>query len=627
MCGIAGIVSSRRVVNSSLLEKMGGALHHRGPDDSGTNIFVSKTNDDISIGLSHRRLSIVDLSESGHQPMSDNSGSSWIVFNGEIYNYVELRGFLEKKNYKFRSSSDTEVILASYKEWGTDCLSRFNGMFAFAIFDLEENHVFMARDRAGEKPLFYTLLNNDFAFSSEIKGLLEIPYVTRRIHPKALDCYLSFGYVPGADSILEGINKLPPGHASIYQVGTKTIRVFRYWNLPTPNGYKNPSKHFVDEKLDQLESLLEDSIRRQLLADVPVGLLLSGGVDSSLITALASRSSGTLQTYTISFPGHGKFDESAHAKKVASYFDTAHTELECPPISIELLSTLAQQFDEPIIDSSMIPTFIVSQLVRRHCTVGVGGDGGDELFGGYFHYNRLLWSKKYMTRCPKIIRHLASGIAEKAMPLGWKGRNWLQSLASDLSVEVPLIAGYFDYSSRRKLLGPRGSDIGFGESVWNDRTPKQDDLLQRATRMDFENYLAEDILVKVDRTSMLNSLEIRAPFLDYRIIEFAFRDIPSSLKANEYDRKIILKKLASRVLPPSFDLTRKQGFSIPIDSWLRTKKWSSYFRDVLLSDDTIYEKKYVELLLQRQERGYRYGEKLLALLNFELWRKHYSVTL
>jgi asparagine synthase (glutamine-hydrolysing) len=622
MCGIVGIVSNNLQTKRAWLAIGRDAMAHRGPDDAG-----EWWSDDGRVGLAQRRLSIIDLSPAGHQPMHDASGALSIVFNGEIYNFSELREELIVRGYSFTSHSDTEVILAAYREWGTECLTQFNGMFAFALYDARQQTVFLARDRAGEKPLFYHEANGVLRFGSELKALMADPALPRRIDPVSLDCYLAMGYAPGERCILQGYNKLPPAHALSFDLQRGTAKVWRYWEVPdlTPEAATGQ----VDELglLDELEALLEDSVRRQLVADVPVGVLLSGGVDSSLITAMAVRASSQVQTFTIGFPGQGKLDETEHARLIARHFGTRHTELMAEKSTADLLPMLAQQFDEPMVDSSMIPTYLVSQLVRQHCTVALGGDGGDELFGGYEHYSRLEWMQQRLGSIPNPLRRGIALAAEKLLPVGLKGRNWMQGLGVDLGKGLPLIANYFDSTTRRCLMSGQPGWETVAESIRSERIPLHPDLLQRATRMDFTHYLAEDILVKVDRASMLNSLELRAPLLDHRLIEFAFGKVPSHLKATPQDKKILLKRLTASVLPPEFDRQRKQGFSIPLSEWLKAGAFHEIFNDVLLDAKSIFDQHTVRDLLKGQARGRSNGERLFALVLFELWRKEYGVTL
>jgi len=592
-------------------------MAHRGPDDAGE--WWSRNG---CVGLAHRRLSIIDLSAAGHQPMSDVAGRLTIVFNGEIYNFADLRLELEAKGAMFRSHSDTEVILAAYREWGAECVSRLNGMFAFALYDAEQQVVLLARDRAGEKPLFYHYADGTLRFASELKGLLADPALPRRIEPESLDCYLALGYVPGGRCILQGFNKLPAAHALRFDMKSGLAKVWRYWQLPDLRTSAVPDEAAL---LDELESLLQDSVRRQLVADVPVGVLLSGGVDSSLVTAMARRSSSKLKTFTIRFPGHGSLDETEHARLIARHFATEHVELEAQPTTADLLPRLARQFDEPVLDSSMIPTFLVCELVRRHCTVALGGDGGDELFGGYGSYSRLLWMEHRLGRVPRPLRSLISMTAERALPVGLKGRNWLQGLGADLQRGLPLVSSFFSPTTRTRLMAAEHGWPLVAEQVMARDVSPRVDLLQRATRTDFSNYLAEDILVKVDRASMLSSLEVRAPLLDYRLIEFAFGKVPSRLKATPREKKTLLKRLTMRVLPPEFDRQRKQGFSIPLAKWLRAGAFREMFHEVLLDPQTMFDRRTVRKLLAGQDRGRSNGERLFGLVLFELWRREYGV--
>lgn len=619
MCGIVGIASNAPQTQRSWLAIGRDAMTHRGPDDAGEWWSAEGR-----VGLAQRRLSIIDLSPAGHQPMHDASGLLSIVYNGEIYNFADLRDELIAKGYSFKSHSDTEVILAAYREWGTDCLQRFNGMFAFALHDARQQIMFLARDRAGEKPLFYHQANGVLRFASELKALLADPDLPRRIEPEALDCYLAMGYVPGERCMLQGFNKLPPAHALVFDLQTGQSKLWRYWQLPELAIAQSPQDEMA--LLDELETLLEDAVRRQMVADVPVGVLLSGGVDSSLITAMAVRASSKVQTFTIGFPGHSKLDETEHARLIARHFGTRHTELMAEDVTADLLPRLAHQFDEPMVDSSMIPTFFVSQLVRQNCTVALGGDGGDELFGGYGHYSRLQWMQQKLGLIPQPLRQGVALAAEKLLPVGVKGRNWLQGLSVDLDNGLPLIASYFDVTTRQRLLTTQPGWPLVAESLLKSRVPLHPDILQRATRMDFANYLAEDILVKVDRASMLNSLEVRAPLLDYRLIEFAFGKVPSPLKATQTEKKILLKRLCARLLPSDFDRQRKQGFSIPLDEWLKGGAFRTLFHEVLRDPACSFDAGTVGNLLRGQDRGRSNSERLFALVLFELWRREYGVT-
>jgi asparagine synthase (glutamine-hydrolysing) len=550
-----------------------------------------------------------------------------IVFNGEIYNYAELRQELKRRGHKFRSQCDTEVLLAAYAEWGADCLARLNGMFAFALFDALEQRLLLARDRAGEKPLFYRLQGGALFFASELKALLAQPLMPRRIDPEALDCYLAMGFVPGNRCILQDYHKLPPAHALSFDVRQGLTEMWRYWELPEFDPDASADEATL---IDELDALLSDAVGLQLRADVPVGILLSGGVDSSLVTAMAVRHSSQVHTFSVGFPGGGEFDETAHARLVAQHFGTKHTEFMAEPnaATTELIPQLARQFDEPMVDSSMIPTYLVSRLVREHCTVALGGDGGDELFGGYRRYSRLLFMQRYLAFPPTMLRKSVAWCAEQLLPVGFKRRNYLQALDVDLTQgDLPVIPVLFDATARRRLMRGRVPWATTAEDVWRARIPSEPDLLQRATRMDFANYLAEDILVKVDRVSMLNSLEMRAPLLDHRLIEFALSRVPSTLKTTPSQKKILLKRLTERLLPAEFDRKRKQGFAIPYANWLSGGPVRDLFWDVLSSPDSFFDRQTVQGLLRRQDRGSTNGDRLFALAQFELWRHAYATYL
>ena len=500
MCGLIGVASKVYISNRNWLNAGRDMMAHRGPDD-----FGAWWSSDGRVGLGHRRLSIIDLSGGGHQPMHFSSESLTIVFNGEIYNFQELRTQLIHKGYCFKSNSDTEVILAAYQNWGIECLSYLRGMFAIALYDAKKQKVFLARDRAGEKPIFYHLNNNILRFSSELKGLMADRSLSRTINQDALRLYLTLGYIPGGNCILEGFNKLPPAHVLEFDLLAGTAKIRQYWCLPQIN--LNTSISDLDEValLDELEGLLESSVREQLVADVPVGILLSGGVDSSLVTAMAARSSNKVQTFTIGFPGHSNHNEINHARLISKFFGTTHTELTIEQNSIDVLPLLARQFDEPVADSSMIPTFLVSQLVKSHCKVVLGGDGGDELFGGYNHYSRIVWLQKYLKWVPQHLTRTLSYLAECILPIGFRGRNWVQNMEVDLRFDVPLVGTFFNSNHIDYLLPQLHTKFGILKHGFKVREQEIGmDLIQRATRSDFRNYLVEDILVKVDRASMLN---------------------------------------------------------------------------------------------------------------------------
>ena len=621
MCGIVGTALREPATDPELLVAQRDTLRHRGPDDAG--VWWS---DDRRVGLAHRRLSIIDLSASGHQPMQGEDGLQ-IVFNGEIYNYRELRAELAGTGYPFRTATDTEVLLAAYRRWGTDCVDRLNGMFAFAIWDPAARQLFLARDRAGEKPLFYHCEGGRFGFASELKALLRDPALPRRLDREALEYYLAYGYVPFDRCIVRGVHKLPQGHALTYRVDTGDVRVWPYWSLPTQPA---PQSADPEELLEELERLLGDAVARQLVADVPVGVLLSGGIDSSLVTALAARaSSKPLKTFTISFPGSGIYDEAAFARLVADHFGTEHTELVAEPATVDELPELARQFDEPIADSSMVPTFLVSRLIRQHATVALGGDGGDELFGGYPWYSRFLRHERLRRYVPGPVRSLASAAVAHGLPSGFRGRGYLLTAAAELPQSMAQHGLFFDSRWRRRLLAPLGPRPG-GETPEAFRkrlSGTSGPAVQRMSSADFRSYMVDDILVKVDRASMLTSLEVRAPWLDHRVIEFAHTRVPDHLRASSTEKKILPRRLAERLLPRTLDLKRKQGFSIPLDQWMRGS-WGTFLHGVLLdAEPGLFDAASVRSLLAGSRGGSLQTHRVFALAMLELWRREYRISL
>jgi asparagine synthase (glutamine-hydrolysing) len=620
MCGIVGIAASSRPVSVDVVTGMRDTLLHRGPDDAG---LWRETDGTVVFG--HRRLSIIDLSSGGHQPMADASGDCHVVFNGEIYNYRELREELCRLGHRFRSSSDTEVILEAYRAWGADCLRRFNGMFAFALYDRRCRRIFVARDRAGEKPLFYRHAGGAFAFASELKALFADPDCPRVLDGEALDAYLAFGYVPHAQCIIRGIRKLPQGHALLYDVAADTIDTWQYWTLPEPQLGQDTDP---EELIDRLERTLREAVRLRLIADVPVGIMLSGGIDSSLVTAMAASVTGRVKTFTISFPGHGSYDEARYARIVADHFGTDHVVLPAEPATVDLLPALARQCDEPLADSSIVPTYLVSQLIRREATVALGGDGADELFGGYPHHSWVQSQARMRAFIPARLGAALRPVATALLPIGMRGRNYVIGLTGDRAFGVSQFNQFFDAGTRRRLLAPLGErGSGAPEAFKAMLGSNHGTALQQATATDFRGYLVDDILTKVDRASMLNSLEVRAPWLDPALIEFAFAQVPDRLRATATERKILPRRLAARLLPPSLDLTRKQGFSLPLSAWFKGE-WGDFFRSVLTGPEaTIFDATAVGALIEGQQKGRSNMQRLFALTMFELWRREYRVSL
>ena len=600
---------------------MRDCMQHRGPDDAG-----EWWSDDGCVGLAHRRLSILELSALGHQPMCTEDKAFAIVFNGEIYNFASLKAELEGRGHRFRSHSDTEVILEAYRAWGSDCVQRLRGMFAFALYDRNRQCVVLARDRAGEKPLFYTLMRGQLRFASELKALLADPAVPRVMDLDALDSYLAYGYVAGEQCLVAGVRKLSAGSVAEFDLKSGQWEQSVYWRLPHP-----PSDNNYDETelATELDRLLEASVREQLVADVPVGVLLSGGVDSSLVTAMAARISATpVQTFTISFPGDAEFDESPYAKIVARHFGTEHHELAAEPANVDLLPMLVRQYDEPIADSSIIPTYLVSKLIRPYCAVALGGDGGDELFGGYLLYQEALKQQALRDRIPHAFRRPIGALANH-LPIGFRGRFFAQRMAFDWPTAVAQSGMILDRYSRLGIspLLARSAKVSAAESLRREAAFGVSDQVQQLTRADFASYMRDAILVKVDRASMLASLEVRAPFLDQRIIEFAFGRVPREGRLLGDERKILPRRLAKQLLPPDLDINRKRGFSIPLERWMRGEFGHTMERELANAPSALFNQSTLKEMFAGQRRGRNNGQRLFVLIMLELWRREYNIEL
>ncbi len=592
---------------------MRDTMRHRGPDGEG--LWLSE---DGQVGLGHRRLAVVDLTPGGAQPMLSADGRFALTYNGEIYNHHSLRDELRGRGHTFASTSDTEVLLAAWSEWGPDALDRLSGMFAFAIWDRKLKVLFAARDRAGEKPFFYRHASHGIVFASELKAILAHPAMPRVADRAALDHFLAYGYVPRDLCILEGYAKLPAGHYLRYEFESDRLDVRPYWQLPR---WKGGDPQPMADLADEFEPLFDRAVKRQLDADVPVGVLLSGGLDSSLVAATAARVSSRVTTFTIGFPDNPEFDESPIARRLAAELGTDHVELAAEPGTHDLLPELAAQFDEPISDSSMIPTYLVSRLVRERATVALGGDGGDELFGGYLQYN---WAHR-LARARSFGLH-RTGLADTAaglLPYRFKLRKTILRLldASDAALTVSRLAEPWQ---RRSLVGPvAGGAEKFREALVQGRSEPR----ERAMALDFLTYMCDDILVKVDRASMLTSLEVRAPLLDPSIIEFAFGRLSPDQRALGSGRKLLLREIARRRLPTWFDSSRKQGFSIPLAAWLRGP-WASLLEDLAAdADDGLLDPAGVRRFLRDSRGAANAAQQVYALAMLELWRRTYNVTI
>lgn len=624
MCGITGILHHRdhQAVSLEELKKSCDSMVHRGPDDEG--FFI-----DGNIGLGMRRLKIIDLI-GGHQPISNEDGRFWVVFNGEIYNYQALRAELENKGHKFATHSDTETIVHAYEEFGPACAHKLNGMFAFAIWDRTEQKLVLVRDRLGVKPLYYYTDDRLLAFGSELKAILSFPQVPRHIDLEALDTFLTFEYVPAPLSIFRGIRKLPAGHFLTLQKG-KT-KVTRYWDLPGTEPIDDQAG--IDEELC---GLLRDSVRLRLISDVPLGAFLSGGIDSSAIVAfMAEIMDRPVKTFSIGFEDES-YNELGYARRVAEHFGTDHHELTIKPDVVGLVQDLVHHLDEPFADVSIFPTFLVSRLARQHVTVVLSGDGGDELFGGYDwyvadkldgYYHNL--PRRIRNSCvPHVMRRIAPTAKKKGavnklkrfvegtlLPASlqhyrWSMYAWGESKDALYAENVKPLMRTFDASARFKAYLYRDDKV---------------DRLRQQQAADIKTYLPDDILVKVDRMSMANSLEARTPFLDYRLVEFAYR-LSSCLKLRGLQTKYVLRRCLAGKLPPFVLERKKEGFSIPMKNWLNGEL-RSLMLDVL-SESRIrrrgyFDPAYVRRLIDEHREGtHNHGHLLWALIVFELWHERY----
>lgn len=620
MCGIAGFFRSCAPdADQAVLRRMGEAMLHRGPDSGGEYL-------DDHVGLAHRRLSIIDLSADGNQPMISADGRFAIVFNGEIYNFLELRAALEKTGTVFRSRTDTEVILALYAAKGTACLDDLNGMFAFALWDRLEKKIFLARDRIGKKPLYYYHAGGDrLAFASEIKALLQLPCVSREIEPTAVVDFLKYLYVPAPKTIFRNIRKLPAGHWMALQAGHEP-RIGQYWDVDfTPRKFDN-----VEDASAELLQLLEDATRCRMISDVPLGAFLSGGIDSSAVVALmAGVSIGGVKTCSIGFLD-SSHDETPHAREVADLFGTDHREYVVRENLPETVQHQAFFFDEPFADSSSVPTYHVSRLARQDVVVALAGDGGDESFGGYEKYTTDRRENQVRQFVPRPVLQLLQKAANgQPGVVARKVRTLAGGALADPAVAFYRTNSFIEDDQLKLLLGNGLARQVAGYDPAQHTVAAWDKVrgADHVTAMlytDLKTYLPDDILVKVDRMSMAHSLEVRAPLLDHRIVEFA-ASLPSSLKIHGSTKKYLLKKAFHNVLPPAIVHRRKHGFTVPLGEWFR-KELRLLAQEHLLGTGmaAFFAPSYLQLLWREHQEGKAdHGTLLWTLLSFSLWQRAY----
>jgi len=624
MCGIAGLVYTdpQHPVDRDLLERMTGAMTHRGPDAGGLHLWRGAA-------LGHRRLSIIDLA-TGDQPIFNEDRTKAVILNGEIYNFAELRAELEARGHRFATRSDTEAIVHAYEEYGPRCVERLHGMFAFALWDESQRRLLLARDRVGKKPLYYTYDGEHLAFASELKALLQDPAMKREVRLESIDDYLSFGCMQAPTTILKGVHQLEPAHVLVWTRGR--ISVSEYWDVPRDGRALGGET----EALQRFGDVFDDAVRARLVSDVPLGAFLSGGVDSTaVVTSMSRQVDRAVRTTSVGF-AEAAFSELAHARAVAGTVRSDHHEVVVRPAAAEVLAKLAWHLDEPFADSSALPTYYVSQAARQRVTVALSGDGGDELFAGYQHrYGLNRWEARLRRIVPAWVRTSIAGplgrIYPKAdrLPRAFRGRYFLQNLGTTFERAYFSDLSLFRGDDRAMLVSRdfakqlNGHDP-FDTFARHFTRVSGLDPLSQLLYVDLKTWLPNDILVKVDRMSMAVSLEVRAPFLDHRMIALA-ATVPSDLKYRGRVSKYLVKRYLEGRVPQSVIYRRKQGFEIPVREWLRgdLREMAS---DLLLTSRSL-ERGYLQpasigRLWEEHQRGARnHSAKLWALMMLELWHR------
>jgi asparagine synthase (glutamine-hydrolysing) len=623
MCGIAGFIESPSARSPfdpeaarALAHRMCNAIRHRGPDDEGMLV-------EPGVALGMRRLSIIDVA-TGHQPISNEDGRISVVFNGEIYNFRELRQSLQAAGHRFSTGTDTEVIVHAYEQWGAASFTRLRGMFALALLDRDDGSLLIARDRVGIKPLYYAPVEGRLYFGSEIKSLLCAPDLPRDLNLDALDHYLSFLYAPRDESFFAHIRKLPPGNLLTWRNGQ--ISVGPYWVPPALETFSGSER----EAVDQLQEVLTEAVRAHLVSDVPLGAFLSGGIDSSLVVALMATVSGArVKTFSIGFE-QPEYDERAYARRVAQAFGTDHHEDVVRPDGVAVLEQIVTHFDEPFGDTSALPTWYVSQLAAREVTVVLSGDGGDEMFGGYTRYIPDARVTAVDRCAPAALRRMAGAVGAR-LPNGARGKRFLSHLARDARGRYLDAIGFFTADDKAGLLSADVRQRLSGDDPERRLIRHFDryaDLSwpSQMMRFDIETYLPEDILTKVDRMSMAHSIEARVPLLDNAVIDFA-ASLPAALKIRHGRRKHVLKEVAARFLPGELIDRRKQGFGVPLDAWFRGNL-RELFADTLLSARSLqrgyFQAAFIRGLIHEHLSARRdHTFRLWQLVVFERWLQQY----
>ncbi|OUS25785.1 asparagine synthase (glutamine-hydrolyzing) [Gammaproteobacteria bacterium 45_16_T64] len=625
MCGIAGFTRFHRPTGDiETLRNMGNAIFHRGPDAGGEYL-------DEHVGLCHRRLSILDLSDAGNQPMHSHCDDFVMVFNGEIYNFQEIRDELIEEGVQFNTHTDTEVLLALYKKEGEALVEKINGMFAFAIWDKKQQTLFIARDRLGKKPLYFFHDDDYFVFGSELKALQQVSATPKQLRPDAIYDFFTYQYIPDPKTIFDKIFKLEPGHT--LTINGKGLQKKQYWDLSFAKSHQGSADEISQELLD----LVEQSVKERMVSDVPLGAFLSGGVDSSGVVGLMAKNSDKpVTTCSIGFDSK-KYDEVEFAKRVAEQFATDHHEFTVKNTVEDQLSKIASFFDEPFADPSLVPTFFVSELARQKVTVALAGDGGDEGFAGYSKYATDDLENRLRNLFPKALRKtlfpsIAKFFEGSKSVLGRKAHTLLYTLSIDPAYGFFLTNSFFSDRLWNRLINDEFREV-LGDYHPSSLTTKHynnadtDDHLDKILYTDIKTYLPGDILVKVDRMSMANSLEVRAPLLDYKVIEYA-ATVPSSLKFKKGDKKHILKKAFSKLLTHDTLYRKKMGFSVPLAQWLRNEI-KQQAEDTLFSTNpglSLYFKmdEVRKIWDEHQSNQSDYSTELWSMLMFQLWFNRYA---
>lgn len=628
MCGFCGVLTlSGEPVELEVLRQMGATLAHRGPNGEGWHWPAPAGR--AHIGFVHRRLKIIDLSDAGAQPMTNEDGTIWLVFNGEIYNYRDLRPRLIARGHRFRSETDTEVLLHLYEERGAECLEALEGMFAFALWDARREQLLLARDRLGKKPLFYHHSGTGVVFASEIKALLRHPAVPAEVDPQALPLYFLHGYVPAPRTLYREIAQLPPAHGLLVD-GSGHVRTWQYWEPPfVPRGAGNGVAVGTDEQVcEQLRALMTEAVRKRLSADVPLGAFLSGGVDSTIVVGLMARLiRGRVKTFSIGFAGDRRYDETAYARMAAKAFQTDHTEFIVEPQAFEHLDQLIWYHDGPFGDSSAIPTYLLSQLTRQHVTVALTGDGGDELFAGYERFFAVLLADRIPPLMSRLANRLLGPLPESTSRSHWltRARRFFRYAGEPTAVRLAGWAGCFgdDLTCllRSELLQElHGLELPYPEALL--ARAEQLSPLNRLLYLNLTTYLPGDLLVKADRATMACGLEARSPLLDDHLVEFAAR-LPDRFKMRAGQRKYIMKRAFADLLPEAIARRGKMGFGVPLASWFRGELRSALV-DIVGSPSARYRAylngAYVQRLITEHLQGRRdHAHRLWAVLTFERW--------